>query len=221
MDKELIDFIINLSEFEDIDDRKYAWCRKYIKPEMIVVDAGACVGRFTKLFAELANEGKIIAFEPESRNFDRLSKLAEEYKNIITVRAALSDYNGESKLYVDKHRRIGWHSLKEIEHCDIEIVPVFKLNTYLKSCNIYRIDVLKMDVEGHDLQVLQGLDRIIDNSDNMTIIAELHHKKFGVNMELIFDFLSSKRFEIYNIVDSISLVTDYKKLDEEIIAIRS
>ena len=66
---------------------------KQVHKGEVVFDIGANVGRFTKLFCMLTGKrGKVIAFEPVSVNFNKLTQL--NFKNLIVYKLALSDRSG-------------------------------------------------------------------------------------------------------------------------------
>ena len=133
------------------------------------VELGVC--DFSTLEPLLDNGWKGYFVEPIERYAKRL-----EGKNI--TKAAISSYNGELKMYQSKaytEDKLKWvngisHaveqqgerllSLPENEHLieDIITVPCYTLQTYLNINNITSIDYLKMDVEGHETDIIESYD---------------------------------------------------------------
>lgn len=77
-----------------------ALCKKILRPGMTVVDVGAHIGYYTRLFARLVGpHGKVYAFEPHPDNFAILQRNVRKFKNVVPVQAAVLDKEGEISLY--------------------------------------------------------------------------------------------------------------------------
>jgi hypothetical protein len=75
-------------------------------------------------------------------------------------------------------------------------IKVVKLDTFCLKKNIKKIDILKIDVEGFELQVLQGASKILNNTDY--IIIEIQDNKMYLNYskKKIENFLLKKKFKL-------------------------
>lgn len=149
---------------------------KTLQEGQVFVDVGANVGYFSFYAAEkVGNQGKVFAFEPSKREFIRLLKgqLVNKFKNIITFPIAISDYSGFAELVVEEfhtgmNRLAGSQNInrgneKWITPCD----------TLDKIMEDYFIDVLKIDVEGAELNVLQGAQKLLTAQRVGTLIIEI------------------------------------------------
>jgi FkbM family methyltransferase len=205
------------------DARKLAWIKDYTKEDAVVLDVGACVGHYTKIFdAHLGQDGKLIAFEPESKNYNNLLEIETFKNNVILENKAVSNFVGESELFIGPHA--GWHSLKHVNRFnkkdEIQKVQVTTIDEYLSSVGLSYANIIKMDAEGADLEVLQGAAKTIDNSPCMVILAEIHIDH-NIDLEGIFNFLIGKGFCIYDIKKSNGNIIDtVESLSNEIIAIK-
>jgi FkbM family methyltransferase len=149
--------------------------KRLVKKGMIVVDVGANIGYYTLLAAHLVgNEGKVFAFEPEPYNYNLLCKniKVNGYRNVIPVRKAAYSKSGKMKLFLDKSN-LGGHSLSEanVDRSASITVEITSLDDYFKNTD-YRIDLIKMDVQGSEMEVLEGMTNIINQNDNLKIITE-------------------------------------------------
>ena len=138
------------------------------------VELGVC--DFSTLEPLLDNGWKGYFVEPIERYAKKLIDKGYEYANV--TQAAISSYNGELKMYQTKEQtedELTWvngvsHAVEqqgervltfpENEHLieDTIDVPCYTLQTYLKMNNITSIDYLKMDVEGHETDILEAYD---------------------------------------------------------------
>ena len=149
--------------------------KRLVKKGMVVVDIGANVGYYTLLVAHLVgDEGKVFAFEPDPNNYSLLCKNIEVngYRNVIPVRKAVFNKSGKTSLFLDKNN-LGGHSLSEANvHKSASItVEVTSLDDYFKNTDC-KIDVIKMDVQGSEMGVLEGMTNTINRNDNLKIITE-------------------------------------------------
>lgn len=128
----------------------------------IIVDIGANIGFFTLLCSNIVGKnGEVIAFEPEKRNFDILSaNMARnsKYDNIIGERLAISDKGGEISLYISENK--GGHSIKDYNdtHIKSQTVSTIPLDQY----DVSSPDVVKIDVEGAEPSVFEGMSNVLD-----------------------------------------------------------
>jgi FkbM family methyltransferase len=125
------------------------------------VDAGANVGYFTWLAARcVGRRGRVLAAEPSPVAFARLadSVRANGLTQVSVHPVGLSDAPGEAVLYVPPAAH-GNHSptMAPAEDWDPIRVPVTTLEALLDREGIDQVDLLKLDVEGHEPRVLAGL----------------------------------------------------------------
>src|SRR4030065_750731 len=149
--------------------------KRLVKKGMVVVDIGANIGYYTLLAAHLVgDEGKVFAFEPDPYNYNLLCKNIEVngYRNVIPVRKAVFSKSGETKLFLDKSN-LGGHSLSEanVDKGASITVEVTSLDDYFKNKDC-EIDVIKMDVQGSEMDVLEGMTNTINRNDDLKIITE-------------------------------------------------
>src|SRR3972149_4029388 len=149
--------------------------KRLVKKGMVVVDIGANIGYYTLLAAHLVGDaGKVFAFEPDPYNFSLLCKNIEVngYRNVIPVRKAVFSKSGKMELFLDKSN-LGGHSLSEanVDTGASITVEVTSLDDYFRNTD-YKIDVIKMDVQGLEMEVLEGMTNTLNQNDALKIITE-------------------------------------------------
>lgn len=132
--------------------------KERIKKGSVIADIGANVGLYSVIASKLTGDsGQVYCFEPEPSNYELLLKnmRLNKCKNMITEPIAVGDKSGGALLYKESGS-IGTHSLipKTYEGQQTIEVNVVSLDKYFK--NRKRIDVMKLDVEGFELNVLNG-----------------------------------------------------------------
>jgi FkbM family methyltransferase len=147
-----------------------------IKKGAVIVDAGAHIGIFTvKAAGQIGEQGKVVAVEPNAENFNLLSVNREINKltNVVTVNAAISDYDGKASLYSRTGHSGGFSIVEQHSQSSVS-VEVFTLDDLLSQLGINRIDFLKIDAEGAELQIIKGGSKVLSESDAKIVVAAYH-----------------------------------------------
>ncbi len=144
------------------------------RPGYTFVDAGANVGYFTLLAAKLVGStGRVEAFEPDPFNQELLTTNVQEngFSQVTIHRCALGLKNGERFLY-RSHDNVGdhrtWNDGKEIR----PTVPVKVQSLDETFPDLSRVDVMKVDVQGDEMNVLRGGQGLIRQSPGMILTIE-------------------------------------------------
>ena len=152
--------------------REYS-LRTRLPTSPIVFDCGANIGMSTIWFLSQLPGARVHAFEPEPENFRLLSANLSGRDDVVLNAAALGRESGNAALYLGEHSAL--HSVKNLEGGSRAVeVPAISLSDYMRKKRIDRIDLLKLDVEGSELEVLQGLGSLIDNVG--VVIGEVHER---------------------------------------------
>jgi FkbM family methyltransferase len=149
-----------------------------LKEGDIVIDCGACFGYFAIQAAKIVGEkGKVIAFEPDKRNFEifKDNVASSKLNNCILVNKAL--FNKNTKIGISSNFEKSFIELGQgIFHKDDE-VDAITLDCELASLGIKHIDFMKMDVEGAELEIIDGSKEALKNTSNLAIAC--YHKRNG------------------------------------------
>lgn len=147
-------------------------------PPRTIVDAGANIGLASIYFANRYPDARIISIEPDEGNFKALQRNVAPYKNIIPLHAALWDKNEQISL-VDPG--LGeWGFMTEgggngETHGKVRsLVQALTVDRIMQDHGLEKIDILKIDIEGAELEVFRDTSAWIGKVD--AIIIELHER---------------------------------------------
>jgi FkbM family methyltransferase len=146
------------------EETALAQCANFIKPDGIVLDVGANIGLHTVHFADFARLGKVICFEPARSTFVLLLQNVKHLVNVVPLNIALSDSAGLQSFFVAADS--AYSGLKDTKRKAIlrqESIACFKGDDILLAlfAKSQRIDLIKIDVEGLEMQVLRGMREFI------------------------------------------------------------
>jgi FkbM family methyltransferase len=184
-----------------------------------VLDIGANIGQYAKSLRELGYRGKIVSFEPLPQAYDRLKKNSE--KDVlweVAPRTAIGDKDGEIEINIsgnseassvlnilDSHLKMS----SDFAYVSSETVKLNKLDTiaksYVKEANsIY----LKIDVQGYELQVLEGASQILPKVSGIQL--ELSLTPLYDNQPLWNETLEKMKHLDYELYAIVPVFTDMK-----------
>jgi FkbM family methyltransferase len=162
--------------------------RRVLNTDMTVIDVGAHHGEFTLFAAGLIGEGGCVyAFEPSEYSFGRLQtnvrKCDAALRAFRLENKAVGNKTGVAQFYEYPRKYSGWNSLSD--HVMIALggdlvrpssgrsVPTITLDDYCAEHAVEKIDLLKIDVEGYEIEVLQGCQRLVDQRRIASIVFEI------------------------------------------------
>lgn len=155
------------------------WVKSYLRPGMTFVDAGANIGYYTWLAASLVREsGRVLSFEPSAPVCRKLRSLiaANGLSCVTCFEMALSDREGALTLYIPP-ASYGNHNASVVPYCegatDVE-VPTTTIDRVVETTGVRRIDLLKVDVEGHELSVLRGAEGTVRPGMLRAVLCEFN-----------------------------------------------
>ena len=156
----------------------------YIRPEMavnaedIVVDAGGCEGFYSR-YALNMGASKVIIFEPCKELAEGLKKTFEDEIStgrVLIIEKALGRRAHKNKLYIDPNMFCA-SSMDENEvnaNALEQEIMVTSLDEILQSMGIGHVDIIKMDIEGAEIDAVIGMRRTIKKCHPKMMIATYH-----------------------------------------------
>ena len=142
--------------------------RDLLGPGDVGYDIGANLGYFSAVMSQAVGpSGRVVAFEPVPSTFARLSLCRElnDYTQLTPLLTAVGATRGEIELSFDP-RLPGDASSYERPHAQGSSrlrVPISPLDVLVETHDLPRPSVIKIDVEGHELAVLEGAMRTLEN----------------------------------------------------------
>jgi FkbM family methyltransferase len=161
---------------EDVGDLRFLW--KALDPGMVFMDLGAYQGIYSVIAGKkLHGTGSIFAFEPSPREFHRL-RLHLRWNRLSTARVemlALGAEKSQTTFFQVKSGDTTRNGLRAPDSRDtVTEIPVniTGLDEYIREQNIQRVDVIKLDVEGGEIDVLRGAAKVF-REQRPTLICEV------------------------------------------------
>jgi FkbM family methyltransferase len=152
---------------------------RLVRPGSVFFDIGANIGFFTLLGARLVGpSGTVVAFEPHPENIERLRRNIDLnlFSNVVVVARAASDASGDRALDV---RHTATASLVPRENTrdtqGFVRVEATSLDDFLEARPDIAPDVVKIDAEGHEVEILHGMRETLRRS-RPVLICEMHRR---------------------------------------------
>lgn len=160
----------------------------------VVVDVGANIGVYTlKAAKNVGKQGTVVSIEPYPHTYELLIinvHMNNFDTNVIPINIAVSNFKGKKRFYLSSEPR--GHSFEPISGNWIE-VNVDKLDAIMEGLHLERCDLLKIDVEGHELEVLKGAKHTL-KSTSKVVVAAYHEWAFKGEEEAVKKFLRARGF---------------------------
>lgn len=164
-----------------------------------IVDIGANIGQFMYASKLLFPKSKIVCFEPAPATFGYLKKNGRRFSNVTTKNLALGDKKGTLRFYQHKVFSV-WSTLvkpDDIENYHEISTTVSTGDKELKD--IPKIDLLKIDVEGFELETINGLEQTLNKTRYLLIELSIQRSFSENRSEEVLKIILKKGFKIYSI----------------------
>jgi FkbM family methyltransferase len=159
-----------------------------------VLDVGANIGYTAVLFSEFFTSHCIHAFEPEEANFAILSRRCRANRRIICNKIAVSDRSTTQFLQINPSHHAD-HKLTETPGEGAVPVATTTVDAYVEQhLQGEPIAFVKIDVQGHELQVLKGMSRTLRDHDKLVVCVEYSPSPTGDDASRIPDFMADLDF---------------------------
>jgi FkbM family methyltransferase len=177
--------------------------RRALHAQSSCVDVGAHKGEMLQLIRQNAPQGQHFAFEPIPQLYDRLKRSEMEHVEVFPY--ALSNFEGATAFHLVKSdpaysgikRRTYAKADAEIELIEVQVRC---MDEVLKS-RTAKIDLIKIDVEGGELDVMKGAHQILATDQPLLVFecGKGASEFYNNTPEMVFDFLSDASYEIYRL----------------------
>ncbi len=178
---------------------EFAAIKRHVRPGDIVCDIGANKGSFTSWLSRWCGErGRVVAFEPQRALAARLAAVcaAAGLRNVTVEAQAVDASSGRRELHIPVGHAPGASlnpSALSADRFDKATVPVVALDDYFKPEE--RVALLKVDVEGGELDVFAGARRILE-SDRPALVFECEARHLvGRTVDDVFAYLTALGYQ--------------------------
>lgn len=185
--------------------------KRIIIPGMTIIDIGAHIGYFTRIFSKhTGDKGKIYAFEADPENFILLQKNTKHLKNIELFKTAISDKAGKIDFYHSD--KSGCNSIIPAEFRQKRItVSYTKLDNFIMAKGIKKVDLIKMDIEGGESTAMKGMQQLLATQNDIILVVEFNPDCLKQAQVHPVDFLKS--IEYYGFIIFTITSTGLKRID--------
>ncbi|WP_213946474.1 FkbM family methyltransferase [Litoribacter ruber] len=174
----------------------------------LVIDCGANVGDISALF--LKKEASVIAFEPDPIAYKMLQTRFKDEKNMQLINKAVDHQNSVAKLYFHMHQQESGNSAftvsssiigdkKNINLQDSIEIETVDLDSFISNLD-QPVDILKMDVEGAEIEILHKLIQNETYKKIGILLVETHETKIPGHIDKVAELKATiRRLKIDNI----------------------
>ena len=165
--------LVSIGKYEEETTKLF---NEILRDGMVVLDIGANIGYFSLIAAARVGEsGKVFSFEPSKESFLLLSKNIKlnGYANVVPVEKAISKNVSKQQFFLvndPASNSLFRDASGELSQATVE-VETTTIDIFMRQYEI-NVDLVKMDVEGAETDVLDGMENTIRNNPNLKIITE-------------------------------------------------
>ncbi|MCL5019250.1 MAG: FkbM family methyltransferase [Patescibacteria group bacterium] len=159
--------------------------REHLKDGSVVIDAGANIGSFSIFAVNIKKDLVVYAFEPVKETFEILKKNTSPYPNVFCYNYGLGDENVKKKIFVYRGATGGstfedsgmisarCNRANELLEEEAQIVT---MDDFVEENKVSKVDFIKMDTEGYELQILKGARKMIGKFKPVISVSAYHHE---------------------------------------------
>ncbi len=175
----------------------------------IIIDIGAHKGEFLKAVSKIESAEKVYSLEPQKKIYKKLLEKTDAKRN-KAYNLAISNKEGQKKLSINKlsmtstfskvKKKSKYYRVKKFivgNQKVFEKVKVKKLDNFVKMIKIKnKIDLLKIDTEGHELEVLKSGIKTLSKVKFILIEFRLNDMYLNYSSTKIHNFLKQNKFKL-------------------------
>lgn len=209
-------YIFGYFEYETV--RAY---RRLLKPGDTALDIGANIGAHTMHLARCVSPtGKVIAFEPTAYAYNKLRQniaLNPMLAGLIQAEQIMLDNSDGTQMKPQLYSSWQIHDMAASNHpkhggrlMDTTGAHNQTLDSYIAGHKIGTVSLIKMDVDGHECQVLHGARELLQR-DKPVLLMELMPyglEEVGASLDELLELLSAHGYSLYNLDGKTALPAD-------------
>lgn len=176
----------------------------------IIIDVGVNIGHTLLNFARLSPGGKIFGFEPDSVNYQKAERNIglNDFGNISLIKKGVGSKTATARLYRVNEDNAGMNRILDCSadlhnEFDFDEIEIIKLDDFAVENELAQIDLIKIDVEGYELKVLEGAENSL-RAYAPTLFIELDDDNLrdqGDSAEKVILFLERFGYKIFRAAD--------------------
>lgn len=172
---------------------------------LTLFDVGANIGQTMVTLNRFFPASMIYCFEPVASTYRQLMSNCTRFRNVLAYQIALGERTGEGVMAIG--RESIWSRIIDADNSlasvDRENVEMCRLDDFCKRQQVEKIDLLKTDCEGYDLQVLRGAENLFRLRAIQVVYCEVNFERNDRHGDFfaIEEFLRRYNFVLYGIYD--------------------
>jgi FkbM family methyltransferase len=186
--------------------REFLFLHRYLKGDMVFVDVGANLGEYSLFAAKRLSNGRVLSFEPlpSTRSLLNHNIALNEIKNIEVFPIGLSSRNETMAIHEfdDVHEGLATFYPGDRSSRTALRVQLKKLDDIVLGSALKRVDFVKIDIEGGELNALQGSRVTIERYHPVFMIEinEITYRSAGYSVADVCNFFGEFNYLPYHIM---------------------
>jgi FkbM family methyltransferase len=169
----------------------------------VVIDVGAVFGSWSSECSKVFPDSQYVLVEPLSEYDQQLKKVCFELKNAFSVPMCAGSRDGEQMFHVHEDL-VGSSFMNEIEGVEVDVkerlVKTITLDTLIRDKKLEGKYLVKIDVQGAELEVLAGTTNILLNTECLVLEVSLFRSFVGgADLYDIVEYMKKNGFVAYDI----------------------
>lgn len=204
-----VQHLFTISSLGNFESKETKYVRSILKMGDTAMDIGGNFGWYTLLFSQLVGaSGQVHTFEPIPRTFKILQENCKlnHADNVILNQMAVGNSLGEKELYLPDIGSSGSFQLHTYKTSyDTFQAQIITLDEYVANPKINPIKLIKADIEGAELEMLQGAVNVLQMSPQPIWLIEIQEKScslFGHSTQDIFDLMGDFGYSPHYVVEN-------------------
>lgn len=181
----------------------------------VIIDIGANTGIYSLIAKAISPRSKVYAFEPVARVFKKLNdNIGLNSFDIVSIERAVSNYNGMATIFDSTFEHTYSVTVnKNLSDPGVEVVEAkietVTLDSFVKENSIKNIDLIKIDVETHEPEVLEGFSEYLSKF-KPSMLIEVLNNEVGARLHRTVHGLGYLYFNI----DEVGTVRQVEKIEK-------
>jgi FkbM family methyltransferase len=153
--------------------------QRYLDKNSVFFDVGAHLGEYALIAASIATQGKVFAFEPTPHTIRLLEEniaLNPTAKKIKVIKQAVSNKVGTAQFVIEPESEVNHLPHNQDTKQNTVKVKTTTLTAIASKYRCKKIDLVKIDVEGAELAVLEGAEKLLTKGAIKAFILEINPK---------------------------------------------